>query len=92
MVKITKRGSKSWVTFTIDIPKCQKLIIKGSWDGWKPKEMKRKRNGDFYITKILPNRSSYEFGYETDSGEWINDESVESKASPFGSLNSIIHL
>ncbi len=92
MVKITKRGSKSWVTFTVDAPNCEELYIKGSWDSWKPKEMKRKRNGDFYITRILSNKKSYEFGYENQNGEWIHDESVEIKESPFGSLNSVIHL
>ncbi len=92
MVKITKRGSKSWATFTVDIVGCEKLYIKGSWDEWKPKEMKRKRNGDFYITRVLSNGESYEFGYENESGEWIKDESVESIESPYGSLNSVIHL
>ena len=92
MIKITKRGSKSWVTFTVNIPNSEKLYIKGSWDNWQLKEMKRKRNGDFYITKILDNNNSYEFGYENEKGEWIHDESLDNVNSPFGSINSIIHI
>ena len=92
MVKVTKRGKKSWVTFTIDKPDCETLYIKGSWDNWISRKMRRKRNGEFYITRIIPTGSRYEFGFETEEGEWVIDEFLDKTPTPFGSFNSVLEL
>ncbi len=90
MVKISKRGKRAWVTFTVDGNSFEAIQIKGSWNGWNPEPMKRKKNGDFYIVKILPSDASFEFGYLTDKGDWIHDETLQTVGTPFGSMNSVL--
>ncbi len=92
MIKVKKNGKKCWVTFTVSADDCKGMSLKGSWDDWKLSPMKQKKNGDFYITKILPANSLYEFGYITDSSDWITDDTLPTVSSPFGSLNSVLEL
>ena len=91
MIKITKRGSKAWVTFTAPETKCEEAFIKGSWNDWEAEALKEKKNGERYITKVLRTGESYEFGYEID-GRWVADEECESCSSPYGSKNSVLKL
>ncbi len=90
MVKITKRGKKAWVTFTLEDDGFGSVEIKGSWSGWEAEPMKRKKSGDFYIVKVLPTGSTFEFGYLSKDGRWLNDETLASADSPFGSKNSVL--
>ena len=91
MIKITKRGKKAWVTFTAPCSDCEEVQLKGSWNDWKPEAMKQKKNGEFYLMKILPTGAVYEFGYLSD-GEWEIDEDLPSTETPFGSQNSLLEL
>ena len=90
MVKITKRGKKAWVTFTLEEGGLSSAEIKGSWNGWEPESMRRKKSGGFYIVKVLPAGESFEFGYVLEDGRWLNDETLPSTDSPFGSKNSVL--
>ncbi len=90
MVKITKRGKKAWVTFTLEDDGFGSVEIKGSWNGWEPESMKRKKSGDFYVVKVLSIGSTFEFGYLSKDGRWLNDETLASADSPFGSKNSVL--
>ena len=92
MIKSTRRASKVWVTFTVDAKSAEKIYVKGSWDDWKPKEMKRKKSGEFYLTKVLPAGECFEFGYLDDGGRWFADDSLETVESPFGGTNSLLKL
>jgi 1,4-alpha-glucan branching enzyme len=92
MVKITKKGKKAWVTFTVDGDGSDTMNIKGEWNEWSAEPMKRKKNGDFYIMKILPTGRAYRFGYENGEGRWMTEEALPKEASPFGSENSILEL
>ncbi|RMA97702.1 isoamylase early set domain-containing protein [Hydrogenothermus marinus] len=92
MVKIAKKGNKAWVTFTTPVLECEKVEIKGSWNDWQPEEMKKKKNGEFYIRKYLPANQTYEFGYLIDGNKWIWDDTVETVYSPFGSKNSVLKI
>jgi 1,4-alpha-glucan branching enzyme len=92
MVKTTKRGSKVWVTFTVPAGDYESVHLKGSWDGWETREMKVKKNGEFYTTRVVPAGERYEFGYITDSNGWMTDESLPTVGTPFGSLNSVLEL
>jgi hypothetical protein len=91
MLKITKRGKKAWVTFTAPVTECGSVHLKGSWNDWQPEPMKRKKNGEFYLMKILPTGKTYEFGYVVD-GAWMVEEDLPKAASPFGSANSLLEL
>ncbi|BBG65917.1 hypothetical protein NNO_1214 [Hydrogenimonas sp.] len=92
MVKITRKGERAWVTFTVDGNGFESVEIKGSWNDWKAERMKRKKNGDFYIVKILPAGGTFEFGYLPAEGGWIHDETLPTSNTPFGSRNSVLNI
>ena len=93
MIKVKKNGNRAWVTFTY-LPKEdeKKVQIAGSWNEWQKEDMKKKKNGDFYITKILPVGAIYEFRYFIDDTNWANDEDAMEVHNNFGSTNSAIDL
>jgi len=90
MVKITNKGKKSWITFTTNPLDAKSVEICGEWNEWKNEPMKKKKNGEFYITKIISSNQNYQFGYKLSDGRWVCDESVETIMSPFNSLNSLL--
>ncbi|WP_300364708.1 isoamylase early set domain-containing protein [Hydrogenimonas sp.] len=92
MVKITKKGKKAWVTFTAPTTECDSVAIKGSWNKWEPETMKKKKSGEFYITKVLPVGESFEFGYLVDESDWLADHELPLAETPFGSKNSVLEL
>ena len=94
MVKITKKGSKAWVTFTAPptVSHADEVKIKGSWNDWTPEPMKRKKSGEFYITKVLKTGETYEFGFVVDETAWVIDNDLPTVETPFGSENSVLHL
>lgn len=92
MIKITKKGNKAWVTFTLEAMQADAApSICGEWSDWQEEPLKQKKNGDFYITKVIPCAQNYQFGFKTPQG-WIIDESVTCVESPFGSKNSLLEL
>ena len=94
MLKITKKGKKAWVTFTAPhtVAGAESVMIKGSWNDWRPEPLKRKKNGEFYITKVLPTGNTYEFGYLVDDSAWVIDNDLPTVETPFGSENSVLNL
>ena len=92
MIKITKKGKKAWVTFTAPVTGCETVAIKGSWNDWTPETMKKKKSGEFYITKVLPVGETFEFGYLVDDSDWIHDPETALTETPFGSKNSVLEL
>jgi len=92
MVSIKKNKNKVWVTFTY-IPKndVDAVMLVGEWSGWEDEPMKRKKNGDFYLTKIFKIKSNYQFGYRCNN-TWQIDESCASVCSPFDSENALLTL
>ena len=91
MVKITRRGAKAWVTFTLS-EAVGPVRLKGSWNGWVAEPMRPKKGGGFYLTRVLSCGGEYEFGYETGDGRWVCDETLPRTDSPFGSKNSVLRL
>nr|WP_321267035.1 hypothetical protein [uncultured Sulfurimonas sp.] len=92
MIKITKKGKKAWVTFSI-MPQAQEsLVICGEWNDWQDEPMKVKKSGEFYITKVFPIDAEYQFGYRSSNDTWQCDSELECVESPFGSLNSLLKL
>ena len=92
MIKISKNGRRSWVTFTASFPNCASCYIKGSWNEWKPEKMKKKRNGDFYLTKVLKTGESYQFGYMPNNMGWETEEECKRVPTPYGSENSLLEI
>lgn len=93
MIKKKQNGNKVWVTFTVG-PKegMQSAEICGAWSDWSHEPMKQKKNGEFYVTKILPAGSSFEFGYKVNGSEWLSDEDCACVPSPFGTENAVLEL
>ncbi len=92
MIKVTQKESKSWVTFTLPAETGTSVEICGSWNEWQKETLKPKKNGEFSITKVLPNGENYEFGYIIDGSGWVCDGDTECIDSPFDSKNSLLAL
>ncbi len=92
MIKITNKGKKSWVTFTVRVENIDDLELSGEWNSWKNEKMKRKKNGEFYITKVFNKGNKYQFGYKANDGRWLCDESTPKVMSPFNSQNSLLEV
>ena len=92
MVKITNKGDKAWVTFSLMAEDADTVAISGAWNDWKSESMRRKKNGDFFLTKVLSTNSSYEFGYTINGKDWICDDTLDCTTSPYGSENSLLEI
>lgn len=92
MVKITKKGNKAWVTFTLAPEGVESAMLSGTWNEWHREPMKVKKSGEFYLTKVLPIDASYEFGYVVNDNEWRCDEDLGCVMSTYGSDNSLLVL
>ena len=92
MIKITNKGKRAWVTFSMPGENIQSATLSGAWNDWKSEPMKQKKSGEFYLTKVLPTGHSYEFGYTINDNEWHCDEELGCVASPYGSDNSLLVL
>jgi 1,4-alpha-glucan branching enzyme len=91
MVKITDKGTKAWVTFTLPSREADQVELIGAWNDWQPERMKRKKNGDYYLTRVLSTGNCYEFGFRVD-GDWLCDEGATRVCSPYGTENSVLAL
>jgi 1,4-alpha-glucan branching enzyme len=92
MIKITKKGNKAWVTFTLPSTEGENVEICGEWNNWENEAMKVKKSGEFYITKVLKTDTNYQFGYLINGHEWRCDDEIGCVASPFDSKNSLLEL
>jgi 1,4-alpha-glucan branching enzyme len=92
VVKVTKKGQKAWVTFSITPDGVDTASVCGEWNDWQDEPMKVKKSGEFYITKVLPVDNEYQFGYRINNDQWYHDSELDSVPSPFGSLNTLLRL
>ncbi|QOY54845.1 hypothetical protein HUE87_00950 [Candidatus Sulfurimonas marisnigri] len=92
MVKITAKGQKAWVTFSVMPNDGDSVAICGEWSDWKDEPMKVKKSGEFYITKVLPLDNDYQFGYRINENRWECDSELGNILSPFGSHNTLLKL
>lgn len=92
MVKITKKGKKAWVTFTLPSTEGDSVEICGEWSNWEYEPMKVKKSGEFYLTKVLKTDENYQFVYRVNGYDWRCDDALGCVTSPFDSLNSLLEL
>ncbi|MCK9374217.1 MAG: hypothetical protein M0P91_13625 [Sulfuricurvum sp.] len=93
MVKKTIRDKKGWVTFTFfPTETIETVVISGEWNDWIDEPMKMKKNGEYFITKILNVGYIYQFGYKINGNEWKIDDECPTVATPFFSHNSLLEL
>ncbi|MEA1891754.1 MAG: hypothetical protein U9N33_03485 [Campylobacterota bacterium] len=93
MVKVKKNGKKAWVTFTFaPTDEVRSVSVMGEWSDWKEEPLKRKKSGDFSITKVLKVDENFEFGYKIDGDSWVIEDQCPSVDSPYFSKNSLLEL
>ena len=93
MLTIKKNGNKVWVTFTFSpIYAVENVAVSGEWNEWKEESMKQKKNGDYYITKVLNVGDNFQLGYKVNHNDWTIEEECPSLPSIFGSQNSLLQL
>ncbi|MBD3800347.1 MAG: hypothetical protein IE886_02630 [Campylobacterales bacterium] len=93
MIRKKQNGKKVWVTFTV-LPETgmEDVVLCGAWNDWSDEPMKQKKNGEFYLTKVLPAGSTFEFGYKSSDGAWMAEGDCATVPSPFGSHNALLEL
>ena len=65
-----------------------KVELAGDFTSWKPRAMKKQKNGTFAAAVALP-AGAYEYRFVVD-GKWIADPDHSHWApNPFGSFNSV---
>ena len=93
MIKTKQNGQKVWVTFTVTPEtETESIALCGAWSDWEDEPMKQKKNGEFYLTKVLPAGNTFEFGYKVDGKAWCTDDECETVQSPFGTHNAVLEL
>ncbi len=93
MLAIKRNGQRVWVTFTVTPNESlNSIVISGEWNDWKEEPMKKKANGDYYITKILKADNCFQFGYKVNSDEWLTEEDCSTILSPYSSQNSLLEI
>jgi len=93
MIKTKQNGKKVWVTFTVTPSEgTREVALCGAWSDWEDEPMKMKKNGEFYVTRVLPAGSRFEFGYKINGSEWSVDEDCAAVESPFGTFNAVLEL
>ena len=91
-IKIAAKVKKATVTFTTQAMKgASQAILRGEWDNWKDKAMKKNTDETFSVDVSIDMGKSYQFGYSID-GAWTTDADLLLVTSPFGTNNSILDL
>ena len=81
------------VSFSIEAPFAEKVILMGDFNSWNPKAhpMKNDGNGIWTRTVVMP-PGKYEYKFLID-GNWKEDSGNEQTCpNCFGTLNSILNL
>ena len=93
MIKTKQNGNKVWVTFTVPSEAAMnEVALCGAWNDWAAEPMKQKKNGEFYLTKVLPAGNRFEFGYMINGCDWMPETACGMVPSPFGSHNAVLEL
>ncbi len=93
MLTIKQKDTKSWVTFTFaPAENTHTVSVLGEWNGWKEEPMKKKKSGEFYITKVLKSGECFQFGYKANGNDWFTEAECSTVASPFAGQNSLLQL
>jgi 1,4-alpha-glucan branching enzyme len=69
----------------------KKVVLCGTFNGWKPAAMRKQKDGSFAVNVNLP-KGTYEYKFIID-GQWhIDPENDMWAANPYGSFNSVARI
>ena len=85
------KPKRSRVTFRLEAPDVNEVILMGDFNGWNPKKhpMKHKNDGIWEKTTVLP-PGSYEYKFLVD-GDWQMDpNSSQVRMNCYGTYNNLL--
>jgi len=92
---IAKKATKEkTVTFAIEAPKANKVMLAGSFNNWNHTNapLKRVNKEGLWTKNMALNPGRYEYKFIVD-GSWINDpRNRKTVRNPFGTENSLIEV
>ena len=86
----TSKMTKRKVTFTLEAPDAETVVLQGDFSDWEqqPVSLKRLKSGQWKATVAL-DEGSYEYRYIVD-GKWVDDPQCHLRVhNPFGSHNCV---
>ena len=93
MIKTKQNGNRVWVTFSVPMKEgINDVALCGAWSEWEHEPMKQKKSGEFYLTKVLPAGSTFEFGYKINGHQWMPEGECSAVPSPYGTHNALLEL
>lgn len=93
MLTVKKKGKRAWVTFTFSPTyEVNDVAISGEWNEWDEEPMKKKKNGDYYITKVFSDGDTYQFGYKINHNDWIAEHDCTRVPTIYASENSVLEV
>ena len=91
--RLTTRDKKTRVTFSLEAPAAQEVILCGDFDNWniKTHPMKKDKSGVWTKTLMLsPGRYEYKFLLD---GQWRNDpKNDQTRPNRFGTRNNVLTI
>lgn len=82
--------STTWVTLNFQPQEsCGNVVLKGEWDNWQGSNMRKKKDGSFYLRKKIP-AGVWQCGFDCEESGWQIDTNLDTAPSPYNSLNNVI--
>ena len=80
-------SGKKRVYFQLEVPGARKVEVRGDFNAWDGREMKKTKQGVWKTWMALP-PGRYEYRFVVD-GEWLNDPEAARVPNAFGTENSV---
>lgn len=81
-------AKKQRAYFRLTAPGAKTVSVRGSFNAWEPRPLKRQRNG-VWTTWMMLEPGRYEYRFFVD-GEWENDPAAETVQNEYGSTNCLL--
>ena len=90
--KFFKTKEECEVTFEYETDATNQVALVSEANGWQPVEMKKRKKGDVYFTKVrLPKKGRFQYRFLLDGQIWVNDSAADAYvANEFGGENSVV--
>jgi len=69
----------------------RRASLAGSFNGWKPTQMRRQKNGAFVVIVAVP-PGTYEYKFIVDDQWAVDPDNNVWAVNPFGTINSILSV